>query len=65
VILDEPTADLDPASIEIVSMAVRRLQTNRTMLLIAHRPELVDYADRVVRLVGGAATPLQAGRQAA
>ena len=64
-ILDEPTADLDPASIEIVSTAVRRLQANRTMLLIAHRPELVDYADRVVRLVGGAATQREAGREAA
>jgi ATP-binding cassette subfamily C protein CydD len=53
VILDEPTADLDPGSVAAVSRAVRRLQRGRTMLLIAHRPELVDHADRVVRLVGG------------
>ena len=64
VILDEPTADLDQASVEVVSIAVRRLQTQRTMLLIAHRPELVHYADRVVTLVNGAAAPA-GDRQAA
>ena len=54
VILDEPTADLDPESVAIVADAVRRLQRGRTMLLIAHRPELVQSADRIVRLVDGA-----------
>jgi ATP-binding cassette, subfamily C, bacterial CydD len=55
VILDEPTADLDPASVSVVSDAVWRLRARRTMLLIAHRPELVRHADRVVSLVDGAA----------
>jgi len=55
VILDEPTADLDPASVSIVAAAVRRLQTGRTMLVIAHRPELVRDAARVVRLIDGIA----------
>ena len=55
VILDEPTADLDPRSVSIVADAVRRLQAGRTMLVIAHRPELVRSADRVVRLIDGAA----------
>jgi ATP-binding cassette, subfamily C, bacterial CydD len=64
VILDEPTADLDPASVALVAAAVRRLQAGRTVLLIAHRPELVQYADRVVRLVDGVAV-MQAERQAA
>jgi ABC-type multidrug transport system fused ATPase/permease subunit len=59
VILDEPTADLDPGSVEVVSDAMKRLQSGRTMLLIAHRPELVRHADRVVHLVGGAAVPLE------
>jgi ABC-type multidrug transport system fused ATPase/permease subunit len=57
VILDEPTADLDPAAVEVVSSAVRRLQDGRTVLLIAHRPELVRSADRVVTLAGGVALP--------
>ena len=55
VILDEPTADLDPESVAVVAGAVRRLQPGRTMLVIAHRPELVRSADRVVRLAGGVA----------
>ena len=55
VILDEPTADLDPHSVSVVSQAVRRLAAHRTMLLIAHRPELVQHVDRVVRLVDGVA----------
>ncbi len=55
VILDEPTADLDPASVERVAGAVGRLRAGRTMLLIAHRGELVRRADRVVRLERGIA----------
>jgi ATP-binding cassette, subfamily C, bacterial CydD len=57
VVLDEPTADLDPRSVEIVSDAIVRLRPGRMMLLIAHRPELVRHADRVVRLADGAAAP--------
>jgi ATP-binding cassette, subfamily C, bacterial CydD len=57
VILDEPAADLDPHGVELVADAVRRLQAGRTMLVIAHRSELVECAHRVVRLVDGAAAP--------
>jgi ABC-type multidrug transport system fused ATPase/permease subunit len=64
VILDEPTADLDPYSVAIVSAAVDRLRRGRTMLLIAHRPELVRHADRVVHLVDGRAA-LSLDRRAA
>jgi thiol reductant ABC exporter CydD subunit len=64
VVLDEPTADLDPESVAIVADAVRRLQRGRTMLLIAHRPELVKSAHRIVRLVDGAAIA-EARRRAA
>jgi ABC-type multidrug transport system fused ATPase/permease subunit len=52
VILDEPTADLDRTSADVVAEAVERLRPGRTMLLIAHRPELVAHADRVVVLGG-------------
>ena len=55
VILDEPTADLDRTSAAVVAEAVERLRTGRTVLLIAHRPELVEHADRVVSLDGGSA----------
>jgi thiol reductant ABC exporter CydD subunit len=50
VILDEPTADLDPESAQLVGDAVERLLDGRTVLLITHRPELEARADRVVRL---------------
>jgi thiol reductant ABC exporter CydD subunit len=53
VILDEPTADLDDASAELVRAAIERLRVGRTVLLIAHRPELAALADRVVRIDGG------------
>jgi ATP-binding cassette, subfamily C, bacterial CydD len=56
VILDEPTADLDPVNAELVVAAVERLRAGRTLLVIAHRPELVRHADRVVVLDGGRAT---------
>ncbi len=48
VILDEPTADLDRASAAIVRGAIERLRDGRTVLLVAHRPELAAVADRVV-----------------
>jgi ATP-binding cassette, subfamily C, bacterial CydD len=53
VILDEPTANLDPASAALVRDAIERLQFGRTVLLIAHRPELASLADRVVHLREG------------
>jgi thiol reductant ABC exporter CydD subunit len=53
VILDEPTADLDPESAELVGEAVTRLGEGRTVLVIAHHPELVRRADRVVTLANG------------
>jgi thiol reductant ABC exporter CydD subunit len=58
VILDEPTADLDPDNVALLTAAIRRLCRNRTVLLIAHRPEVVLEADRVVVLVDGRALPV-------
>jgi thiol reductant ABC exporter CydD subunit len=53
VILDEPTADLDRRSAEVIAEAVERLRIGRTVLLIAHRPELAERADRVVEIGEG------------
>jgi thiol reductant ABC exporter CydD subunit len=53
VVLDEPTADLDPANAALVADAVDRLCVGRTVLLAAHRQELAGRADRTVQLVGG------------
>ena len=62
VVLDEPTADLDRRSAEVVAEAVARLSTGRTVLLIAHRRELVAHADRSVVLQRGRAlSPAERG----
>ena len=53
VVLDEPTANLDPASARAVTEAVDLLRPGRTMLLIAHDVDLAARADRVVTLAQG------------
>jgi thiol reductant ABC exporter CydD subunit len=53
VILDEPTADLDPASAGAVHTAIDRIRAGRTALLVAHRPELAALADRIVSIEAG------------
>jgi thiol reductant ABC exporter CydD subunit len=53
VVLDEPTAHLDPVSAELVGDAIERLRDGRTVLLITHDPELARRADRIVTLAGG------------
>ncbi|MFB6788287.1 thiol reductant ABC exporter subunit CydD [Streptomyces olivaceus] len=68
-LLDEPTAALDSATEAEVMAAVRRLAKGRTVLLVVHRPALLEVADRVVRLPEpaaatpfGGAGPATAGR---
>jgi thiol reductant ABC exporter CydD subunit len=53
VVLDEPTAHLDAESAYLVTEAIERLRQERTVLLVAHRPELAARADRIVTLVDG------------
>jgi ATP-binding cassette subfamily C protein CydCD len=53
VILDEPTAALDPESAEIVGRAIARIPRTRSVLLITHSPGLAAYADRVVEMRDG------------
>ncbi|MCM4084656.1 thiol reductant ABC exporter subunit CydD [Paractinoplanes hotanensis] len=51
VLLDEPTANLDAGTADEVMAAIRRLARGRTVVIAAHRPELIALADRVVDLV--------------
>ncbi|MBK1726062.1 thiol reductant ABC exporter subunit CydD [Halorhodospira neutriphila] len=53
-LLDEPTAGLDPASARRVLDAVRRLAAGRrTVLMVAHDPQLHAWGDRRVVLEAG------------
>jgi len=49
-LLDEPTANLDGATEDDVLAALHRLVRGRTVILVAHRPALVEMADRVLEL---------------
>lgn len=49
-LLDEATADIDPATEALVAAALERLTAGRTVLVVAHRPETAARCDRVVRL---------------
>jgi ATP-binding cassette subfamily C protein CydCD len=49
-LLDEPTANLDGHTEHEVLEAVRRLARGRTVVLAAHRPALLELADRVLSL---------------
>ncbi|MCK1794675.1 thiol reductant ABC exporter subunit CydD [Streptomyces sp. XM4193] len=56
-LLDEPTAALDGETEASVVAAVRRLAVGRTVLLVVHRPALLEVADRVVELPGPTRRP--------
>ena len=49
-LLDEPTARLDLAGEAALLTATDSLITSRTALVIAHRPALLAFADRVITL---------------
>ncbi|MGP3975606.1 thiol reductant ABC exporter subunit CydD [Streptomyces sp. 8N114] len=55
-LLDEPTAHLDPHSETAVVDACARLAAGRTALVVAHRPAILRYADRLVSLDDGRLT---------
>ncbi len=49
-LLDEPTANLDGHTEREVLEAIRRVAQGRTVVLVAHRPALLEIADRVLTL---------------
>ncbi|TDO35136.1 ABC transporter family protein [Kribbella sp. VKM Ac-2527] len=53
VILDEPTAALDPRAEHDLFTSIRALYTGRTVLLISHRYSTVRAADRIYVLSDG------------
>ena len=54
VVLDEPSASLDPASEAAITDAVARLAADRMLLIIAHRLDTVREADEILLLADGA-----------
>ncbi|MFD5177226.1 ABC transporter ATP-binding protein [Nocardia sp. NPDC058379] len=52
-VLDEATAFADPRTEQAVRQALSSLRKNRTILVIAHRPETIADADTVVVLADG------------
>ncbi|MGW7682215.1 ABC transporter ATP-binding protein [Kribbella sp. NPDC054772] len=50
VLLDEPTASLDPRSATGVVQAIQSATAHRTVLIVTHDRELASIADRVVTL---------------
>jgi thiol reductant ABC exporter CydD subunit len=52
-ILDEPTAHLDGVLAAELTAVIRRLTAGATTLAVTHRQELVQAADRVVRIEDG------------
>jgi len=53
VLLDEPTADLDPASEAHVVEAIDGLARDRTVVAVTHRLALAERADRVAVIADG------------
>ena len=53
-LLDEPTAHLDPESEAAVTRATVALMRGRTAVVVAHRTSLLAHADRVVTVRAGA-----------
>jgi len=52
-VLDEPTAHLDPPTAEQLMDDILAAATDRSVLLITHRPEGLDHVDEIVELSAG------------
>lgn len=52
-ILDEPTAHLDPKSEQHVAAAIARIALNRIVIVIAHRGAIINHAGQVLRVHKG------------
>ena len=55
-LLDEPTANLDPESEAAVWSTLEGLRGRTTMIAISHQPTLQGVADRIYRIVSGSVT---------
>ncbi len=63
-VLDEPTAHLDPDGADAMGEAIEMLARGRTTLLIVHHPSLARRAERIVAIHAGALVPQPPGATA-
>lgn len=56
-LLDEPTAHLDPESEAAVTRATVDLMRGRTAIVVAHRTSLLPHADRIITVRAGSLIP--------
>ncbi|WP_327073694.1 thiol reductant ABC exporter subunit CydD [Kitasatospora purpeofusca] len=56
-LLDEPTAHLDPESEAAVTRATAELMRGRTAIVVAHRTGLLPHADRILTVRAGTVEP--------
>ena len=57
ILLDEPTAHLDEASVSAAHRAIGELAITRLVIAVTHRPELLDLATRIVTIPAPVAAP--------
>lgn len=57
-LLDEPTAHLDAPTEQRILAAIRQFSIDRFVLMVAHRPAAIDFADRIVDVGAGIPEPL-------
>ena len=62
VLLDEPTAHVDPDSAATIGEVIARLAETRTVIAVTHQPDLVGRADQHIHLVPSATTTSRAVR---
>lgn len=60
VLLDEPTAHLDDLTEQVIADTIVALGRRRGVVVVAHRPRLVELADRVVALPAPPPAPARA-----
>lgn len=55
VLLDEPTAHVDPTSAATIGAVITQLAASRTVIAVSHQPDLIDRADSRLELRAPAA----------
>ncbi|MGL4722838.1 MAG: type I secretion system permease/ATPase [Desulfovibrionaceae bacterium] len=52
-ILDEPSSNMDHSSEDLLKSRLSKILGNKTLLLITHRPSMLDLVDRIIILDNG------------